>query len=287
MIMSLATFSAPHRHGGWLDRLAAIDAEGRRRQPLFWATAIVLLALMFPTFAAALLDGRTVNGINVWMKPLKFEASLALFAATIAWFFGYLPEERRRGRLLTIFSAVTVGWIAFEQGYITLQSARGVGSHFNVGTPIEGLMFTLMGIGALIFTAMAPVLGIAIARHGRSDLAPAFRLSVVLGLILTFVLGAGVGIALSINGGHWVGAPHTDVGGLAVFGWTRAGGDLRVAHFFGLHAMQILPLAGWLIARRDPNATGAVWAAAAAIVLLTVWTLVEALLGQPFLGFIG
>ncbi len=109
----------------------------------------------------------------------------------------------------------------------------------------------------------------------------------VLGLILTTVLGTAAGVAISVNGGHWVGASPTDAGGLPVFGWTRAGGDLRVAHFFGLHAMQILPIAGWLIARWRPDATRLVWLAASALTALTVYTLVEALAGRPFLPFIG
>jgi hypothetical protein len=167
------------------------------------------------------------------------------------------------------------------------QSARGVGSHFNTATPIEGIMFMLMGLAAPVFTALAAVLGIAIARRPRPDLAPAFRLAVVLGLILTTVLGTAAGVAISVNGGHWVGAAATDAGGLPIFGWSRYGGDLRVAHFFGLHALQILPVAGLIVAWWRPEATRLVWLMAGAFTLLTAWTLVEALAGRPFLPFLG
>ena len=125
-----------------------------------------------------------------------------------------------------------------------------------------------------------------LARSGHLDLAPAFRLSVILGLILTFVLGGVAALFIVGNGGHWVGAPHTDAGGFPVFGWTRQGGDLRVAHFLGIHAMQILPLAGWFIPRARPNATSLVWLAAAALSALAVYALIEALSGEPFLGSI-
>jgi len=265
--------------------LAAIAAEGRRRQPLLWGAAVVLLLSMAPLAAALLLDGRTVNDVNVWIKPLKFAASLSLTFATLAWFWAYLPAVR--GRFLDRHAAVAVGLVAFEMGYIILQSARGVGSHFNTATPLEALMFTLMGIAALVITALPLAVGVAVARAPASDLAPAYRLAVILGLALATVLGAGAGIAISLNGSHWVAAAHTDQGGFPVFGWTRTGGDLRVAHFFGLHAMQILPFAGLLIARRRPEATRLVWVVAAAFTALTVWTLVEALMGRPFVGFVG
>lgn len=267
--------------------LSAIDAEGRRRQPLLWGSAIVLLLLMAPTFVAYLLEARTVYDINAWTKPLKFQFSLVLYLGTLAWFWGCLAPEARNARWLRIFAIASVALIGFEIVYIMLQSARGVGSHFNESTPIEGLMFTLMGVAALVFTTFAAALGIAIARHPRADLAPAFRLSVVLGLILTTVLGMTAGIVISINGGHWVAAPPTDAGGLPIFGWTRQGGDLRVAHFFGLHAMQILPIAGALIVRRRPQAVGLVWIAACALVALTVFTLWQAMAGRAFLPFVG
>jgi len=267
--------------------LAQIHREGHRRNPLLWGGAIFLLALMVPTFAAYLLDGRELYDINVWIKPLKFEFSLVVYLGTLAWFWGYLPEARQKGRFLNTYAILVVGVIALELTYIIIQASRGVASHFNETTEIEAVLFTVMGVGALFLTTMAPVLGVALARSPRGDLAPAYRLAVILGLILTFVLGATAGMAMGQNGSHWVGAAHTDAGGFPIFGWTRTGGDLRVAHLFGIHAMQILPVAGWLIARRRPNAIGLVWLAAAVLTALTVYTLVEALAGHPFLGFIG
>jgi hypothetical protein len=281
--MSAITLRAPAAFG--LPSPAAIDAEGRRRDPLMWGFAIVLLVGMLPLVAAYALDGRTVNDVNVWGKPLKFAGSLALYFATLAWFRGYLPATR--GRWLDRFAILSVVLVAAEMLYIVLQSARGVGSHFNTATPLEGALFTVMGVAALIFTTLPLALAVGIARAPAGGLAPAYRLAVILGLVLTTLLGASAGVAIAMNGGHWVAAPHTDAGGFPIFGWTRDGGDLRVAHFFGIHAMQILPVAGWLVARRVPEGRGIVWLIAAAFAALTVATFVEALAGRPFLGFLG
>jgi hypothetical protein len=283
--MSLVALSAPR--SAYQLSARAILAEARRRQPLFFGMAVVMLALIPPTAAAYLLDDRLLNGINVWSKPLKFEVSLAPFFATLAWFWAYLPAERQHGRVLNAYAVVTATLVFLEVAYMIIRSGRGVGSHFNESTPVEAILFTLMGIAAIVFMVFPLILGIVLARGGETGLAPAFRLSVILGLMLTFLLGGTAGIAAAQNGGHWVGAPATDAGGFPIFGWTRAGGDLRVAHFFGIHAMQILPIAGGLSARRRPSATGLVWLAAAGLTAFTAYTLMQALAGEPFLGFIG
>lgn len=286
--MSVTTISpAARRASPRLPALSGLIAEGRSRQPLLFGAAIVFLLAMLPTAVAFVLDARTVNDIDAWSKPLKFQFSIALYLGTLAWLFGALAPAARGSRFLRWFAAVSVVLLTYEIVYMMLQSARGVGSHFNTATPLEGLLFTLMGVAALVFTAFPVALGIAIARNPVPGIAPAFRLAVVLGLLLTTILGIATGGALGMNGGHWVGAPASDAGGLPVLGWSRSGGDLRVAHFFALHALQVLPLAGWFIARRKPAATGAVWIMSAAFAAFTAYVLAEALLGRPFLPFIG
>ena len=284
----MSLIALPQRRGELPGISIAVEiaAEGRRRQPLLWGFAVVLAAMMVPTFAAALLDDRLLNGISVWSKPLKFELAMSVYFATLAWFWGYLPDIRRVGRFINGYAVATVAAGMFEIAYIILQASRGVASHFNNSTLIESAAYSLMGAGAILMTGMSLVLGIALARHSRGDLAPAFRLSVVLGLVLTFVLGTGAGMAIAVNNGHWVAAAHTDVGGFPIFGWTRTGGDLRVGHFFGIHAMQMLPLLGLLVGAGRRHGRAIIWGGAAVLTVFTVATTVQAWLGQPFLGFI-
>ncbi len=252
------------------------------RQPLLARTALAMLVLAIPVAVLTLVDPRLFQGVSVWTKPFKFLVSTAFFLGTLAWFYALLPEDVRRGRSARWLAAIAVATAVFEVAYITVQGARGEASHFNTATPFPAAMFSLMGAAAVVLAACSPWLAVLIARHNRTA-PPVYRHAVLLGLWLTFGLGAIAGMYLGSHGTHWVGGTASDAGGLPLFGWSRDGGDLRIAHFLGIHAMQILPLLGWWLRDRVQGGRALVTVAAALLSVVTVGVFVQALLGQPLI----
>ncbi|MFT4155024.1 hypothetical protein [Parafilimonas sp.] len=77
---------------------------------------------------------------------------------------------------------------------------------------------------------------------------------------------------------HTVGAPDGGEG-LPVINWSKRYGDLRIAHFVGMHALQILPLFGFFIAKTRRS----VQFFAAAYFLFTTLLFIQAAMGIPLL----
>ena len=220
-------------------------AEALRRERTLTLLAAFMVLAMIPTAIALGLDDRTFRGVSVWAKPMKFMVSLALFSATTAWFFDLLPESRKRARPLRLLVWTLVVASVLEVAYITLQAGLNQASHYNRTDLLHTLLYPVMGLLAVSLMLTQPLLAWQIVRHGRTDVAPAWRDAVVLGLVLTFVLGVGAAVPLSS-------AQPPAGAGLPVLGWHLGGGDLRPAHFIGSHAQQFLPLMGWLLWRTWP-----------------------------------
>lgn len=254
-------------------RQLAAEAMARERRLTIYAFA--LFALAVPMALAWGLDERMVRGANVWIKPIKFALSIGVLALTTAWFIGHLQPARRRGPAVDRIVWLLIGTGSFELAYIALQAALGQASHFNVGDAFHGTMYTLMGIGALGLTATQPMLAWQLHRHADPVRPRAYRLAVQLGLVLTFVFGAGVGMLLSNL------QPPDGGAAVPLLGWQLGGGDLRPAHFVGIHAGQVLPLVGWLVAARpDAQARLRVGLATAAYTLLFAAVLTWGLAGR-------
>ena len=220
-----------------------------------WGAAL-LLALL-PLALALVIDDRSLRGVSVWAKPIKFFVSTALLAWTTAFFMALLPAARLQSRALRAIVVLQLLAAGFELAYITWQAAHGQPSHFYTSDHFHAAMFALMGVGAVALTATQAMLAWQVHRSPQPGIAPAYKLAVVLGLALSFVLGSLAGAVLS-------GRQPPPGGTLPVFGWALSGGDLRPAHFLGLHAAQLLPAFGWLVARRQPEAgRAAVWLGAA------------------------
>jgi hypothetical protein len=258
---------------------------------------LLMLAVLAANLVGLRLDPRVITGMPAWLKPAKFAASTAIYMFTLAWMFGYLPGWPRMRRAVGWTTAVIfVGEVAV----INLQAWRGTTSHFNIGTLLDVVLFATMGLGILVQTGSSVLATVALWRQPFADRALGWALR--LGMAIA-ILGASVGglmtrptpaqladarsgHRMTVAGAHTVGAPDGGPG-LPGTGWSVQHGDLRVPHFVGLHAMQMLPFVAWLIARRSTSASRQVrlvWVAASSYSVLFALLLMQALRGESFLA---
>lgn len=283
--MTQTNIHLPKLSGGPAMAPGPLFREFLQRDKWLTLSGVFLLALLVPSMIASWLDPRMFEATGVWVKPMKFQFSVGIYLLTLTWFMPYTrPVFLNSWRRKTLVILLILGGL-FEVGYITVQGARGEASHFNNTSALYEILYGLMGLGALFLTGMAGWLGVEVARNRESHLSSVLRWSIALGLILSFVLGAIAGFTISDHNGPLIGVDRANSTGVWLFGWSREGGDLRVAHFIGTHAMHILPLAGLLLARLK-TWTGMVWlgVVTAGFVLAWRFTYQQALAGLPFLG---
>jgi hypothetical protein len=269
--------------------------------PLLALAGAASLALIPIFVIAALADPRLINGAPAWIKPLKFAISIAIYSATFIWLLSFVQGRKR---LVRIAAGITGLGLLVEMALIAMQVVRGVGSHFNVSTPFDTAVFSIMGSFISIVALCTLLLAFWLVRQRLPD--PAFAWGLRLGVLVSFagmavgflmtaptpaqLAAAQAGGGMPLAGAHSVGVTDGGVG-LPLLGWSTAGGDLRAAHFFGLHAMQVLPLVGGLLAlewtRRRltrRQRVGLVWTAGLGylgLVLLLTW---QALRGQSIIA---
>ena len=96
-----------------------------------------------------------------------------------------------------------------------------------------------------------------------------------LGIIL-FVIFAFEGGLMASHLAHTVGAPDGGPG-LPVVNWSRQYGDLRIAHFIGVHSLQVLPLFGFFVAKSNRS----LQLFSAAYFLFTALLFIQAMMAVP------
>ena len=256
-----------------------------------WLKTAWLIAAMVPiTLVAMYFEQRTFNGINVWIKPLKFQISTAIHLITLYVVTALMTDAARRKK--TLVGLIWLSAIAslFEIIIISLRASQATASHYNYDTPMDGLIYALMGIGAVSMLLPALYLGVKFFRDTSGfEGGAGLRFGIAQGFTAAFVLTLLFAGYMSSSGSHWTSGQSTDAGGVWLLGWSQTGGDLRPAHFFALHMMQVLPMAGMfgdsLFKGDVRRAKWLVWAALILMAAASISTFAQALNGNAFIRF--
>ncbi|GAB3294841.1 hypothetical protein EK0264_13685 [Epidermidibacterium keratini] len=266
-------------------------------------TGLAMLAGSLVCLALMALDSRQLLGQPIWLKPWKFTVSMAIFCLSWAWLMKYVPDRfARAGRALAV---VLSGTAIVEMIWIAAQAARGRVSHFNISTTLDTTLFAIAGSAILVLWIATAALTLLVWKLGDIDapLRMAIRCGALIslaGMAIAFLMtqptpdqeaAMDAGAAPTLAGAHSVGVPDGGAG-LPVVGWSTGGGDLRIGHFVGIHALQLLPLVAAALAAasrrwaRLANAhtrTQLVAIAALGYAAVTALVTVQALRGQPLL----
>jgi hypothetical protein len=284
---------SPQRRGLWRLLRSAFAVN-----PALTILAVTMLITFVATLLGIFVDHRVITGAPAWLKPAKFAISVSIYCFTFVWMLRFVEN---RPRLVRLVANVTTASLTVEMAVIVTQAARGTTSHFNQTTTLNTALWFTMGAFIVLVWMMNLLLAIMLLLQRMPDRALAWSLR--LGLLI-----AAIGMATAffmvtptpeqaarivgrygprIVGAHSVGV--RDGGpGLPVLGWSAVGGDLRVAHFVGLHALQVFPFLGWLLTRRKglvallntSDRLVLIWSAGVAylgLVLILTW---QALRGQ-------
>ncbi|MBY8874262.1 hypothetical protein K7640_20745 [Micromonospora sp. PLK6-60] len=269
----------------------ALGRAAHWHRPLMvFVSAMAVLAVVAAVGIVA--DPRVLTGAPIWVKPFKFAVSFVVYAATLAWMLSLLPRRSRVAEWAgTAIVAVGVG----EMAIIVGQVLRGTASHFNESTPFNAALWQMMGMLIMALFVAHVVIAVVVLRRRIPDRAAARAVGwglglSLLGMLVAFPMVAGdpAPAVEGVAGAHSVGV--ADGGpGLPLLGWSTTGGDLRIGHFVGLHALQALPILAMLLHRfaahrlDERTRTRLLTVAGAAYGLLTILLTWQALRGQPLL----
>ena len=265
-----------------------------RTSPELMGTAALMAVVLAAAIVGLAIDPRVITGAPVWLKPVKFAVSIAIYTATLAWIFTLIPEWTRTRRVIGWTTAISM---VIEIVIICTQAWRGTTSHFNVGTPADAALFAVMGVAIVVQTLSTIAVAVALWRHRFEDRALGWALRFGMSLTIAGALTGGLmtrptaaqleaaraGERMTVAGAHTVGGPDGGPG-LIGTGWSTEHGDLRVPHFVGLHAIQALAIVVLLLTRahveQGPRARLMLIAASSYAALYGI-LLVQALRGVP------
>jgi hypothetical protein len=266
--------------------------------------AAITSATLLISILGLIFDPRATAIINTpaWSKLFKFSISILVMTPALIWAINITSGKTRH--TANIAASVIGTMLSLEMILLLIQASRARPMHFNYTTPLDSALWITMTVGIFTMFAAFVVLLIAVWRGVRQQ--PVIAWAVRIGMVITAVglmtpnLSAGPNAsqlkAAQANqpnillGAHTIGSssatPDAEPG-LPLIGWNTQHGDIRIGHFIGLHALQLIPLFGIWLSRRKLSQNrqlALLWTAGFGyfgLMLLTTW---QALRGQSIVA---
>ncbi len=246
------------------------NLKARNETLLYYGLLCLAFSILF--LIQTKVSSTQVFQVNAWYKPFKFAFSTFLFSWAMAWYCYYLPNFN-----ITLFNWTVIILLGFEIIYIAFQANKGELSHFNLSTPTYAALYSMMAIAATLVTLYTAYVGILFFTNSFPEL-PDYYVWAIRLAIFIFVIFSFEGFAMGSRLNHSVGALN-DNSNWFIVGWSKTVGDLRVSHFIGMHALQVLPILSYYVLKNTKLTVGV----SVIYGLLALLTLVQALQGRPLI----
>ena len=250
-------------------RVAAEWIRDPRARYLVWV-GLVLVASGLAHGAVWGVFGGPWEGPVTWRKPILFGISGGLTALSLAWVWAHLP--RRRG---DDWLAAAAAWALFvEVALIDVQKWRGVASHFNRATPLDSLLYDVMG--GLILFVTAAIADLTVRAFVQRMAFPRDMLLAAQAGLVFLTISCLIGIWASALGDMRAAA------GLEPARYGAAGVP-KFPHGVVIHAIQWLPLVAWAARRAGleaPARTRLVVSATIGTWLVLVYAVLQTFAGR-------
>jgi hypothetical protein len=262
-----------------------LDKNDRVLSRLGWA-----LLLAVPVFAAMAMFvpasalGTAAASVNPWIKPIKFSMSFSTFASTVSLLLLALQIPKWQLTLVRRTIATSVALEILSLAMQAWRSTYSLSGHSLLDNSLAQITNSMVMVNTAIVCWM---LAMFCANRVRTDLVDWPMVSAIRYSIVIFLAGNAIGGYMLARGSHTVGT--ADGGpGLPFVNWSVIAGDLRIAHFIAIHAIQIVPLFAYILSQMAPilpvkHRRLAVGALAIAVCVVVGATFVQAALGRPLL----
>lgn len=249
------------------------------RSAALYYFGLVCFIISFICWVASVKTKMIVAGANAFHKPIKFAISIGIYAWTMAWYVSYLNSQTTT--LLTEWTIIIL--LGFEIVYIAIQAMRGQRSHFNNSTPLYSFLYNIMALAATVISFLTLYIGFLFLQKDVAHLPAHYRISIFLSCIVFFIFSL-EGYVMGARLSHTIGAPdfindtkEEREHRIPFLNWSTKFGDPRIAHFVGMHALQVMPFLSFYFIK----SVFGVYVLAFLYVCLASWLLAKALAGQP------